>query len=41
VGVANATTDLRQGEIVTLDVPEGLVHRGARSPNADPYGAIL
>ncbi|MEB3262938.1 MAG: pyruvate kinase [Synechococcus sp.] len=41
VGVANATSDLRQGEIVTLDVPEGLVHRGARSPNADPYGAIL
>ncbi|MEA5475945.1 pyruvate kinase [Synechococcus sp. CCY9201] len=41
VGVINATTDLRQGEIVTLDVPEGLVHRGARSHNADGYRSIL
>jgi pyruvate kinase len=32
VGVANATLDLRQGEIVTLEVHEGIVHRGARSP---------
>jgi pyruvate kinase len=32
VGVANATIDLRQGEIVTLEVHEGVVHRGAHSP---------
>jgi pyruvate kinase len=31
VGVANATADLRQGEIVTLELAEGVVHRGARS----------
>jgi pyruvate kinase len=31
VGVANATADLRQGEIVTLELGEGVVHRGARS----------
>ena len=31
VGVANATMDLRQGEIVTLEIHEGVVHRGARS----------
>jgi len=33
VGVANATQDLRQGEIVTLDLHDGVVHRGARSHN--------
>ena len=32
VGVANATTALRQGEIITLAVQEGVVHRGALSP---------
>ncbi|MEB3321451.1 MAG: PEP-utilizing enzyme, partial [Synechococcaceae cyanobacterium] len=32
VGVTNATLDLRQGEIVTLEVHEGVVHRGAHSP---------
>ncbi len=31
VGVANATTDLRHGEFVTLELREGLVHRGARN----------
>ncbi len=31
VGVANATADLRQGEFVTLEVREGVVHRGARN----------
>ncbi|MCS5690729.1 pyruvate kinase [Cyanobium sp. FGCU-6] len=34
VGVANATVDLRQGEIVTLELQEGLVHRGARGEDA-------
>jgi pyruvate kinase len=29
VGVANATADLREGEIVTLELQEGVVHRGA------------
>jgi len=33
VGVANATQDLRQGEIVTLELHDGVVHRGARSHN--------
>ena len=27
-GVANATRDVRQGEVVTLDVRYGMVHRG-------------
>ncbi|MEB3325987.1 MAG: pyruvate kinase [Cyanobacteriota bacterium] len=31
VGVANATVDLRQGEIVTLEIHQGVVHRGTRS----------
>jgi pyruvate kinase len=31
VGVANATNDLRQGEIVTLEIHQGVVHRGTRS----------
>jgi pyruvate kinase len=31
VGVANATIDLRQGEIVTLEIHQGVVHRGTRS----------
>ncbi len=41
VGVANAFSSLRQGEIVTLDLHRGEVHRGARSHNADPSGAIV
>jgi len=32
VGVTNATSALRQGEIVTLAVHDGIVHRGALSP---------
>ena len=32
VGVSNATAFLRQGEIITLSVQEGIVHRGALSP---------
>ena len=31
VGVANATEELRHGEIVTLQVEEGVVHRGSRN----------
>ncbi|MFN9932515.1 MAG: pyruvate kinase [Cyanobacteriota bacterium] len=34
VGVANATADLRQGEIVTLELQDGVVHRGARGEDA-------
>jgi pyruvate kinase len=41
VGVTNAIESLRDGEIVTLDLHHGLVHRGARSHNADPIGAIV
>ncbi|MEB3167398.1 MAG: pyruvate kinase [Synechococcaceae cyanobacterium] len=32
VGVLNATRELRQGEIVTLELHEGVVHRGTRNP---------
>jgi pyruvate kinase len=32
VGVAKATVDLLQGEIITLTVHEGVVHRGAHNP---------
>jgi len=32
VGVSQATTSLLQGEIITLAVQEGIVHRGALSP---------
>ncbi|MEB3308462.1 MAG: pyruvate kinase [Cyanobacteriota bacterium] len=35
LGVANALSSLRQGEIVTLDLHRGEVHRGARSPSPD------
>jgi pyruvate kinase len=41
VGVSNAIASLRQGEIVTLDLHRGEVHRGARSHNADHNGANL
>ena len=33
--------NLRQGEIVTLDLRRGEVHRGARSHNPDHNGAIV
>jgi len=36
VGVSDAMTQLCQGEIVTLDLRQGVVHRGARSLNPDP-----
>jgi pyruvate kinase len=32
VGVANATVDLLPGEIITLTIHEGVVHRGALNP---------
>jgi len=35
VGVRDAFASLCQGEIVTLDLVRGEVHRGARSLNAD------
>ena len=41
VGVANAIASLLEGEIVTLDLQRGEVHRGARSHNADPDGAMV
>jgi len=41
VGVTNAIASLRQGEIVTLDLHRGEVHRGARSHNPDGGQAIL
>ncbi|MEI6615089.1 MAG: pyruvate kinase [Cyanobium sp. ELA507] len=40
VGVANATVDLLQGEIVTLTIHEGVVHRGALNP-IEASGRIL
>ena len=38
VGVAKATLELRMGEVVTLDVQEGVVHRGPQTthPSAVP-----
>jgi pyruvate kinase len=38
VGVANATLELRMGEVVTLEIQEGVVHRGPRNahPSAVP-----
>jgi pyruvate kinase len=41
VGVNNATTDLREGEVVTLELQEGVVHRGNRSPTSFPSSAGL
>ncbi len=41
VGVANATADLREGELVTLELREGVVHRGTRSPTTFPTSAGL
>ncbi|MCS5698802.1 pyruvate kinase [Cyanobium sp. FGCU-52] len=40
VGVANATADLRQGEIVTLELQEGVVHRGARGEDASARTSV-
>jgi len=40
VGVANATLDLRQGEIVTLELVQGVVHRGAQNPHS-PFPAPI
>ncbi|MEB3349061.1 MAG: pyruvate kinase [Cyanobacteriota bacterium] len=40
VGVANATVDLRQGEIVTLDVVQGVVHRGPRNHSQLRYDSM-
>jgi pyruvate kinase len=40
VGVANATLDLRQGEIVTLELVQGAVHRGAQNPHS-PFPAPI
>jgi pyruvate kinase len=41
VGVSNATSDLREGEVVTLELREGVVHRGNRGPTAFPTSAGL
>lgn len=41
VGVVNALADLEQGEIVTLDLQRGEVHRVARSHSQEVFGAIL
>ncbi|MFO8239332.1 MAG: pyruvate kinase [Prochlorococcaceae cyanobacterium] len=41
VGVVNALADLEQGEIVTLDLQRGEVHRVARSHSPETFGAIL
>jgi pyruvate kinase len=41
VGVRNAIASLRQGEIVTLDLLRGEVHRGARSHSLEGGDAIV
>jgi len=40
VGVADAMRHLCQGEIVTLDLQAGVVHRGARSHNPEAQGML-
>jgi len=40
IGVANATLDRRQGEIVTLELVQGVVHRGAQNPHS-PFPAPI
>jgi len=41
VGVANATLHLRQGEVVTLELLQGVVHRGAPNPKTSSAASIL
>jgi pyruvate kinase len=41
VGVNDALATLEQGDIVTMDLQRGEVHRGARSHNSDNGGAIV
>jgi len=41
VGVANATLHLRQGEVVTLELLQGVVHRGAPNPKTPSAATIL
>ena len=40
-GVANATQDLREGEVVTLHVKDGVVHRGTGSNQAMKLDTML
>ncbi|MEB3235412.1 MAG: pyruvate kinase [Cyanobacteriota bacterium] len=40
VGVTDAMRHLCQGEIVTLDLKQGVVHRGARSLNPEAQGVL-
>ncbi|MEJ6586212.1 MAG: pyruvate kinase [Synechococcus sp. ChSW.bin.154] len=40
-GVVNATQDLREGEVVTLHVKDGLVHRGTGSNSAMKLDTML
>ena len=40
-GVANATIDLREGEVVTLHVKDGVVHRGTGSNLAMKLDTML
>ncbi len=41
VGVANAMLHLRQGEVVTLELLQGVVHRGAPNPKTPSASPIL
>ena len=41
LGVTDAMQQLCQGEIVTLDLRQGVVHRGARSHNPETIGSML
>ncbi len=41
VGVANAMLHLRQGEVVTLELLQGVVHRGAPNPKTSSASPIL
>jgi pyruvate kinase len=41
VGVANATVELRMGEVVTLEVQEGVVHRGPQVAHPSTLPSFL
>jgi len=41
VGVRGATMDLRQGEVITMQLREGLVHRGTSHPFSSRFDSIF
>jgi len=41
VGVRGATMDLRQGEVITMQLREGLVHRGTSHPFSSRFDSVF